>query len=1352
MRKQLLFASLAFVALSLSAMPEQLAGFTYALNPADPDGTEWQSPQWLSLNKEQPRATFFNFQSVDAARAVLPENSSYWKSLNGTWKFRWVGNPWERDSTFQTPGRDLSLWDDIEVPSSWNIAGIQSDGTLRYGKPIYVNQPVIFYHKVAVDDWRKGIMRTPPETWTTYKDRNEVGQYSRTFTIPADWDGREVYISFDGVDSFFYLWINGHYVGFSKNSRNAARFNITRFLQKGENTVSVEVYRSSDGSFLESADMFRLPGIFRIVALYSVPKVHISDLSVIPDLTDNYKDGVLNITASVKNLGKKNIKGYTIEYSLYSCDLYKDSNAPVQGLKPVLSAPIVLKRDSITQSVTTFDVKAPRLWSAEAPYRYVLVAQLKDNKGRVVETVSTYTGFRKVEIRDTPASEDSFGLAGRYFYVNNQPVKLRGVNRHETMPDRGHAITRENLEKQVMLMKRANINHVRNSHYPNDPYWYYLADKYGIYLEDEANIESHEYYYGAASLSHPKEWEIAHIARNMEMVHSTVNHPSIVIWSLGNEAGPGDNMKAAYKAIKTFDTSRPVQYERNNNIVDMGSNQYPSIGLTQAIASGKLDVVYPFHISEYAHSMGNAMGNLIDIWNAVESSNFICGGAIWDWVDQSLYYYDTKTGRRYLAYGGDFGDFPNDGQFVMNGIMFGDLEPKPAYYEVKKVYQPVVIKPVDMSKGQIEIFNRNYFEPFSNYTFGWILTEDGKTIASGNSLQGPEEPLKPREKAIYTIPYDLTGHNGELAVIVELRQAGNTPWAEAGYVQMSEQLPVRDAAARPSVSSIAGGGALKVSGLDPKTNTIRNIIDPITIEGDRFKAVFNNLTGTLGSLEYDGVSIIEPDGGPSIDAFRAFVNNDNWVFTNWYSNGLHNLKHTVLSGNAYLDNKTGAVVIAFRVRSQAPNAAELTGDTWHGVNSVKELVDKPFGENDFHFITDQVWTVYPDGSIELQAEIAGSNPALVLPRLGYIMNVPESLSEFTYNGRGPIENYVDRKTSQNIGIYTSTVAEQFVNYPRPQSMANHEEVRWAALTNNEGIGFVAVGLEPMSVAALPYDEKDFVAAPHGKDLPAPGYTRLHLNLGQTGLGGTSCGQAPPVESDRVKAGTHHFGFVLRPVIPSKDLFEQALVSLDGVSPIRIERNENGDVTISCHGTDDPIMYAIDYGKPQTYKSPVDFKSGGTIKAWLKSNPEIATEVKFNKINKVQTVISFVNSEEPGEEAVKVLDGDPSTIWHTMYSVTVAQYPHWIDLDTREIRPITGVTYLPRQDGNNGDFKDYEVYVSVDGKEWGDPVAKGTFSKDKSRKRVIFGKPVEGRYVRLRALNSQNGQDYGAAAEIEVLAD
>ena len=727
-----------------------LDGFYYQ-SQGKPTGWEWQSPDSLACNKEQPHAWFFSFRNVEEARKVLPENSYYWQSLDGQWKFHWASRPEERPKDFYLTDYDVSKWDDILVPLSWNMAGLQDDGNNKYGDPLYSNQRVIFQHAYRVNDWKGGVMRTPKTNWMTYRNRNEVGSYRRTFTIPANWKGKEVFINFDGVDSFFYLYINGRYVGFSKNSRNLAEFDITPYLYKEgkENVVAVEVYRNSDASFLESQDMFRLPGIFRTVALTAKPKVHVRDFKAIPDLDDTYTKASLHITTQIENLSKASIQNYTLEYSLYANRLYSDENSLVPGVTAQVKLDMKLAAHADTElEVTLVAQDKVKLWSAEAPYRYTLVGELKDAKGKTVQTFSSIVGFRKVEIKDTPADQDEFGLAGRYYYLNGKPIKLKGVNRHENNVNTGHTVSRQQMEQEIFLMKRANINHVRNSHYPDAPYWYYLCDKYGIYLEDEANIESHEYYYGEASLSHVPAFKNAHIARNMEMVHATVNHPSVVIWSLGNEAGPGDNFKECYRAIKDYDTSRPVQYERNNDIVDMGSNQYPSIAWVQGAVKGTYKLKYPFHISEYAHSMGNACGNLIDYWNAIESTNFFMGGAIWDWVDQALDKRDPTTGKTYWAYGGDFGadNKPNDGMFCMNGILRPDFTPKAQYFEVKKVYQNVSVKAVDMKKGLVEIFNKNYFEPLRGYQIVWSLYKDGVCVLSNQSLEGAKNILGPRER------------------------------------------------------------------------------------------------------------------------------------------------------------------------------------------------------------------------------------------------------------------------------------------------------------------------------------------------------------------------------------------------------------------------------------------------------------------------------------------------------------------------------------------------------------------------------------------------------------------------------
>ena len=1283
-----------------------LGGYFYQQQEA-PTGWEWQSPDSVAVNKLQPHAWFFSFRNIDEARKVLPENSSYWKSLDGMWKFHWAPNPDERPKDFFRTDYDVSKWDDIKVPMNWNMAGLQRDGKNKYGDPLYSNQRVIFQHSwQPMNDWKGGVMRTPPKDWMTYRNRNEVGSYRRTFTVPADWKGQEIYLNFDGVDSFFYLYINGKYVGFSKNSRNLAEFNITPYLNKEgeENTVAVEVYRHSDGSFLESQDMFRLPGIFRTVALTAKPQVQVRDFKAIPDLDETYSNAKLHITAQLQNLSKKAIKGYTIQYSLYANRLYSDENTLLSGV--TASAKLAGKlnaKGEISLEATLDAANKVNLWSAEAPHRYTLVGELKDAKGRTVQTFSTFVGFRKVEIKETPAEKDEFGLAGRYYYLNGQPIKLKGVNRHENNVKAGHTVSREQMEHEVFLMKRGNINHVRNCHYPDAPYWYYLCDKYGIYLEDEANVESHEYYYGKQSLSHVPEFRNAHIARNMEMVHATVNHPSVVIWSLGNEAGPGKTFVDCYNAIKAYDTSRPVQYERNNDIVDMGSNQYPSIAWVQGAVQGKYKLKYPFHISEYAHSMGNACGNLIDYWDAIESTNFFMGGAIWDWVDQALDKQDPATGKTYWAYGGDFGkdNKPNDGMFCMNGIMRPDLTPKAQYFEVKKVYQNVGVKAIDMKQGQIEIFNKNYFEPLKNYQIVWSLYKDGVCVKKNQPLQGAKNIVGPREKGIYTLPYDYASldANSEYFVTVQFLLGKDMPWAKKGYVQMEEQLRVKGAdVAAPSIAAVAKTGKAMKYQLDKAAKRAN-------ITGENFQVAFDLNTGAIYSLKYGNQIIFKDGNGPQLDAYRAPTDNDAGIgyHNAWFKNGLYDLQHVVKSWTCTPNKKDGTYKLDFTVESQGKEGCDVNyGNRDRDPESCYNFEKNKHAltDADLKFTSRQIYTIYKDGSIEMQSAIGANRSKVILPRIGYSMVLPSELNQYDYYGRGPVNNYNDRKTSQFIGWYHSPVAEQGIMLPKPQAQGNREEVRWCAVTNSQQQGVVFISDSTMSASALPWSQQELTLAAHPYQLPKSSGTHLHLDAKVTGLGGASCGQGGPLTPDQVRSTPTTFGFIIRPAVKS-ELPNLVKVSATGRKMVK----------------------------------------------------DIMQQMKQNQQN-TGLQIAFASSQEPDEgDASYLVDGDPSTIWHTMYSITLAKYPHWVDFDAGKQKVIKGFTYLARQDGSlNGCIKDYEIYVSNDNKTWGEPVAKGSFEKTAKLQKVMFGKPVKARYVRLRALNEQSGQDYASGAEFTLVTE
>ena len=640
---------------------------------------------------------------------------------------------------------------------------------------------------------------------------------------------------------------------------------------------------------------------------------------------------------------------------------------------------------------------------------------------------------------------------------------------------------------------------------------------------DEANIESHHYRYGDASLSHPVEWKDAHVARMVEMVTANYNHPSVIIWSMGNEAGPGKNFEYTYAAARAIDPMRPIQYERNNDISDLGCSQYPAVKWVQRVATGKGNVKYPYHINEFAHSMGNALGNFAQYWKSIDSTDYFIGGAIWDWVDQSLWNY-TKDGVKYLASGGNFGDVPNDGQFVMNGLLNGDRSPKPQYFEVKKVYQNLYTSLVGCSGNvaELRLFNRNYYEPCS-YDASWTLIADGKEVRGGTfEVDG----LGPRAEDIRTLDIGLVPEGKECYLNVSYTLKEDMPWAEKGYEVCKDQMFLPDSSVNPDSSVIPGSTRNHRAPrrhIDKKTGHL-------VVKGWGFKAEFDTLQGTLARLRYHRKDVIVPGQGPRLNAFRAIINNDGWAYRGWLRQGLHNLEHQ--ASNMVVTAADGRVEISFDVVSKAPNGAHLVGSTASPECSIAEDKDSV---SVMRFTSHVTWTVSRDGSVNLSSNISSNRPDIPLGRLGYVMKVPASMDRFSYYGRGPVENYSDRYTCAFVGIYESSVAEQFTPYTKPQDMANHEQVRWASLKGHgRKVLFEATrnslkssdsGLPVMSVSALPYSAVDLVLAPHQHELPAPGDTWLCLDAADTGLGGNSCGPST-LEEDRVYSNAE-FGFTIR---------------------------------------------------------------------------------------------------------------------------------------------------------------------------------------------------------------------------------
>ncbi len=672
-----------------------------------PVPSEIENPELLGINKEPAHAILMPYGDLQEALVANRNASSFCRSLNGMWKFNWVAWPQMRPVDFYKTDYNVSSWKEIPVPSNWQVLG--------YGTPYYRNLGYILKK-----DFPR-VMSMPPKTFTAYEERNPVGSYRRDFDVPADWDGRQIFLTFDGVDAGFFLWVNGEKVGFSVNSRNPAEFNITKYVKPGRNMVAVEVYRFTSGTWLEDQDMWRLSGIFRNVTIWSAPQQHIRDFSIKTDLDDQYRNATVEVLAKVKNYGPKTAKSYQLTATLYNNGRDPSNTSVASGVVPTLAPG---QEGTVKLS---FQVENPAKWTAETPNLYTVVLTLAKGKN-TVELLSARTGFREVEIK------------GRLFLVNGTPVKLKGVNRHENWPDVGHAVTEEQMIRDLELIKQGNCNLVRTSHYPDDPRWYELCDEYGMFLVAEANVECHGY---MGRFDEEPTMKAAIIDRNVSNVENFKNHASIIIWSLGNENGRGgSNFRAAMATIKAIDPTRPVHYEGfgigKNNPADIDSRMYTQPSDVEKIAQ---DTSYkkPFFLCEYAHAMFNSMGAIGEYNDIFDKYETVLGGAIWEWQDQGIYN-NRDPNRSIIAYGGGFGEFPNDKYFIHKGVVASDRSLKPHYPEMKKVYQWIKIKPEDLSRGEFVIENNYQFADLSGLDAQWTLSQNGTVISGGNLRFRPYLP------------------------------------------------------------------------------------------------------------------------------------------------------------------------------------------------------------------------------------------------------------------------------------------------------------------------------------------------------------------------------------------------------------------------------------------------------------------------------------------------------------------------------------------------------------------------------------------------------------------------------------
>jgi len=1014
---------------------------------------EIQDPRCIGIHKEPAHATLMPYANLTEALKANRRASSFAINLNGLWKFNWVDWPQKRPENFYKPSYDVSSWKEIKVPSSWQVEG--------YGTPVYSNFTFIFKK-----DFPR-VMSTPPTSYTTYKERDPVGSYRRDFTVPENWNGRRIFITFDGVDAGFFIWVNGQKVGYSVNSRNAAEFDLTNYVKPGKNILAVEVYRLTTGSYLEDQDMWKLSGIFRNVTLWSSPQEHIRDYFIKTPFDPQFQNADLQVSTKVKNYGTVAVKGRILAINLYN----GATRVPGVFVKKAIPA---LKPGEEVEIDASIPVKSPEKWTAETPKLYTTVLTINDG-ARTVETISSRTGFRQIEIK------------GRIFTVNGVPIKLKGVNRHENWPDDGHAITEAQMVRDIELIKQANCNHVRTCHYSDDPRWYELCDEYGIYLVAEANLECH----GAwDDFNEDPRIKAALIDRNVANVQNFKNHPSVIIWSLGNECGSGgSNFRDMLKVVKSLDPTRPTHYQGfgigKNNPADIESEMYTDLDNLVKHATDT-SIKKPFYLCEYAHTMFNSMGS-VDIYNELfDKYPTLLGGAIWEWQDQGIYN-NRDPERPLTAFGGGFGDHPNDHYFIHKGVVFSDRSPKPAYPELKRAYQWISIQAKDLKNGIVTIKDKYQFINLNGFTAKWEVSEDGTTISSGNLPLGE---IKPGESRDVKIPYHINPKPGaEYFLRVSFDLANDQLWAKKGFEVAAQQLELPIAI--PAIKEQVNNSAL----------TFSETGDLIKVNCPGFDIEFDKKKGTFSKLETGGNNLLRDNGGPMLNLWRApHQKDDMWAGEDWEKYGLNaiswatdDVKTTQLT--------TGEVQIA----------VSLTGT----------------GKKGFVVHHQVVYTINSNGLIDAVNKVSFSKPDMVLARLGVRMLLSKTLDKFDYLGRGPMENYADRKQGSDVGHYFSSVAEQLTPYEKPMECGNHEDVRWARLNSDRGEGLtVKQDTALMQVSALPYSDEEMDPVEYRTDLPKSKGTVLCISHKTLGVGSNGCGPKT-LEQYRVYSNEATFNYQIQ---------------------------------------------------------------------------------------------------------------------------------------------------------------------------------------------------------------------------------
>ena len=1028
-----------------------LAGFLIAGMSVFAQGNEWKDPGVNAVNRLPMHSHYFAYENSEVACNQEPSQSSNFMTLNGAWKFYWVKDSDIRPTDFYKNNFDDSSWKTIPVPGMWEIYG--------YGDPIYVN---IGYA------WRKHFKNNPPEVPV---ENNHVGSYRREITIPVSWKDKEIFAHFGSVTSNMYLWVNGKYVGYSEDSKLEAEFNLTPYLKPGKNVIAFQVFRWCDGTYLEDQDFFRYSGVGRDCYLYVRNKEYIKDIRVTPDLDAVYQNGVLDIDVELSS--KASGAQVILDLKDAAGQVVKSETIKAKG-----------KKAQVTMAVTN-----PAKWTSETPNLYVLTATLKAKNGQVKEVIPINVGFRKVEIKNAQ------------LLINGKPVLFKGANRHEIDPRGGYVVSVERMIQDIKIMKEHNINAVRTCHYPDDSRWYDLCDKYGIYVVAEANIESHGMGYDKETLAKVPAYAKAHLERNQRNVQRNWNHPSVIVWSLGNEAGDGPNFTACYKWIKETDSSRPVHYER----AELGSNTdiYCPMYLPYDACEKYLKNNPPMPLiqCEYAHAMGNSEGGFKEYWDLVRKYPNYQGGYIWDFVDQSVRV-KNKNGIDIYAYAGDFNnhDDPSDYNFCDNGLISPDRRPNPHADEVRHIYQSIWASPVDLQKGEVAVYNENFFTDLAGIYAQWKILADGVSIQEGVV---PDLNVLPQQTSSIKLNYDFASlpSDKELLLNIEFKKKAAEELLPAGYVGAYNQLVIKDGV----IPAITIKNKIQDKNTSVQLPVVKDMGNKLTLKSDILDIAFDKSTGWLCNYVVDGVSMLSDGAVLKPNFWRAPTDND-------FGAGLQ-MKYRVWKNPEFV--------------LKSLNTMEE-----NGLIKVKALYDMPSvsAQLELSYVINNV------GEIVITQKMTASSTAEVpdMFRFGMQIQMPESFNRILYYGRGPIENYADRKNSTLLGVYKQSVDEQYYPYIRPQETGTKSDIRWWNLTSIDGAGLSFISDAPFSASALHYtieslDEGEKKIQRHAAEVEKASLTNFCIDKAQMGLGCINSWGALPLEKYRLPYGDYTFTFKMIPI-------------------------------------------------------------------------------------------------------------------------------------------------------------------------------------------------------------------------------